>query len=56
MRRNIVEGEPGIFPDPIARFLRWIFGPFGRARHKESAEAEDDRRDGDRDPDGRHGT
>jgi len=24
VRRNIVEGEPGIFPDPIARFIRWI--------------------------------
>jgi hypothetical protein len=24
MRHNIVEGEPGIFPDPIARFLVWI--------------------------------
>ncbi|HEX2062915.1 MAG TPA: hypothetical protein VHE80_00680 [Acidimicrobiales bacterium] len=22
MRRNIVEGEPGIFPDPIARLMR----------------------------------
>jgi hypothetical protein len=25
MRVGIVEGEPGIFPDPIARFLRRIF-------------------------------
>jgi hypothetical protein len=24
MRNNIVEGEPGIFPDPIARLLVWI--------------------------------
>ncbi len=24
MRRNIVEGEPGIFPDPIARFFAWL--------------------------------
>jgi hypothetical protein len=24
VRHNIVEGEPGIFPDPIARFLVWI--------------------------------
>ncbi|MBV8303619.1 MAG: hypothetical protein JOZ04_05380 [Acidimicrobiia bacterium] len=31
MRYNIVEGEPGIFPDPIARFYRWIVGLFGRA-------------------------
>ncbi len=24
MRNNIIEGEPGIFPDPIARLLVWI--------------------------------
>jgi hypothetical protein len=24
MRKNIVEGEPGIFPDPIARLLVWL--------------------------------
>jgi hypothetical protein len=24
MRRNIVEGEPGIFPWPVGRFLQWI--------------------------------
>jgi len=24
MRRNIVEGEPGIFPYPVGRFIRWI--------------------------------
>jgi hypothetical protein len=24
VRNNIVEGEPGIFPDPIARLLVWI--------------------------------
>jgi hypothetical protein len=24
VRRNIVEGEPGIFPDPIARLLVWL--------------------------------
>jgi hypothetical protein len=23
-RHRIVEGEPGIFPDPIARLYRWI--------------------------------
>jgi hypothetical protein len=32
MRVGIVEGEPGIFPDPIARFLRRIF----RTRDAES--------------------
>jgi hypothetical protein len=34
MRRNIVEGEPGIFPDPIARFMRnvgrWVRRRTGR--------------------------
>jgi hypothetical protein len=24
VRNNIVEGEPGIFPDPIARILVWL--------------------------------
>jgi hypothetical protein len=24
VRNNIVEGEPGIFPDPIARLLVWL--------------------------------
>jgi hypothetical protein len=49
MRHNIVEGEPGIFPDPIARFFRWIFGLFGRSRHKETPEGEgpDDEHDSD---------
>ena len=31
MRNGIVEGEPGIFPDPIARFFRWL-GRLGRRR------------------------
>jgi len=36
MRHNIVEGEPGIFPDPIARFFRWIFSPLGRRRREKA--------------------
>ena len=29
MRHNIVEGEPGIFPEPITRFMRKIGELFG---------------------------
>ena len=29
MLRTIIEGEPGIFPDPVARALRTIGGWFG---------------------------
>jgi hypothetical protein len=32
MRCNVVEGEPGIFPEPIARFMRAIGGVFGAGR------------------------
>jgi hypothetical protein len=32
MHANIVEGEPGIFPDPVARVLRAIGGLFGGRR------------------------
>lgn len=35
MRFSIVEGEPGIFPDPIARVLRLLGRPFKRDRQKE---------------------
>jgi hypothetical protein len=24
VRNNIVEGEPGIFPDPVSRLLVWL--------------------------------
>jgi hypothetical protein len=37
MRFGIVEGEPGAFPDPIARILRFIGRLFGapfRRRHR----------------------
>ncbi|HKE73340.1 MAG TPA: hypothetical protein VKB57_06980 [Acidimicrobiales bacterium] len=31
---NIVEGEPGIFPDPVARVLRGIAGIFRRPQRR----------------------
>jgi hypothetical protein len=33
--RTIIEGEPGIFPDPVARVMRTIGGWFG---HRSPAE------------------
>jgi hypothetical protein len=39
MRYGIVEGEPGIFPDPIARLFRAIGGLFG-GRRKDAPAAE----------------
>jgi hypothetical protein len=39
MRHGIVEGEPGIFPDPISRFMRKIGGFFDR-RHRDQDEPE----------------
>ena len=38
---NIVEGEPGIFPDPVARVLRGIGGIFRRPGRRRAAEDED---------------
>jgi hypothetical protein len=35
MKSAVVEGEPGIFPDPIARFLRAI-GRFITPRRREA--------------------
>ena len=32
MRCDVVEGEPGIFPEPVARVLRKIGGLFGGNR------------------------
>lgn len=32
MLRTIVEGEPGIFPDPVARLMRTIGGWFDRRK------------------------
>jgi len=34
MRKGVVEGEPGIFPDPIARLYRWLVGLFGRRKKR----------------------
>ena len=38
MRFGIVEGEPGIFPDPVARLLRQLARPF-RARKSNDTES-----------------
>ncbi len=35
VRHNIVEGEPGIFPDPVARILRIPSRWFARRRSRE---------------------
>jgi hypothetical protein len=35
MRNQIVEGEPGIFPDPIARVMRALANLFRRERAQE---------------------
>jgi hypothetical protein len=47
MRFGIVEGEPGIFPDPVARLLRQLARPFrDRARKdSETAPLRDDNRE-----------
>lgn len=37
MRNQIVEGEPGIFPDPIARAMRALVNLFRGRRAKEQA-------------------
>jgi hypothetical protein len=34
MRCDVVEGEPGIFPEPIARFMRTIGGLFGGGKRQ----------------------
>ena len=54
MLRHVVEGEPGIFPEPVARIMRGIGGLFRRkpepGREAEPAEAPadpDDRSDPD---------
>jgi hypothetical protein len=36
MRCDVVEGEPGIFPEPVARFMRSIGGLFGGSRRRRS--------------------
>ena len=40
MIRTIVEGEPGIFPDPVARIMRSIGGLFGRKASSDAAAPE----------------
>jgi hypothetical protein len=35
MHHGIVEGEPGIFPDPIARFMRGVGRFFDRKKRDE---------------------
>ena len=40
MIRTIVEGEPGIFPDPVARIMRSIGGLFGRKATSDAAAPE----------------
>ena len=37
VRFGIVEGEPGIFPDPIARLFRLLGGGLRRKRQKDRA-------------------
>ena len=40
MIRTIVEGEPGIFPDPVARIMRGIGGLFRRKPSSDAAAPE----------------
>jgi hypothetical protein len=40
MRCDVVEGEPGIFPEPITRFMRTIGGLFGGGKPRKSAEGQ----------------
>ena len=53
MRFGIVEGEPGMFPDPVARLLRRLARPFRpRAAKSDHTERPDDERQADDAPDG----
>jgi hypothetical protein len=45
MRCDVVEGEPGIFPEPITRFMRTIGGLFGGGKPRKSAEDQSSTRD-----------
>jgi hypothetical protein len=38
MRCDVVEGEPGIFPEPVARVMRSIGGLFGGRRRQRSGD------------------
>jgi hypothetical protein len=40
MRCDVVEGEPGIFPAPVARIMRSIGGLFGGGRRRRPDESE----------------
>ena len=50
MRSRVVEGEPGIFPDPIARLLRAI-GRFIPPRRPEVSKPPEEVETGDPAPD-----
>jgi hypothetical protein len=45
MRCDVVEGEPGIFPEPITRFKRKIGGLFGGGKPRQAAEGQSPTRD-----------
>ena len=34
MRHGVVEGEPGVFPAPVAKVMRAIGGLFSRKKHE----------------------
>jgi hypothetical protein len=40
MRCDVVEGEPGMFPEPVARIMRSIGGLFGAGRRRRSDESQ----------------
>jgi hypothetical protein len=40
MRCDVVEGEPGIFPEPITRFMRKIGGLFGGGNPRQTSEGQ----------------
>ena len=40
MRCDVVEGEPGIFPEPVARFMRSIGGLFGGGKRRRPDEGQ----------------
>ncbi|MGH9229544.1 MAG: hypothetical protein ACRD07_12615 [Acidimicrobiales bacterium] len=40
MRCDVVEGEPGIFPEPITRFMRKVGGLFGGGKPRQTAEGQ----------------
>jgi hypothetical protein len=51
MLHAVVEGEPGIFPDPVARLLRGIGGLFRRGEDRaDEARAEPPRAESDEPP------